>query len=132
MRRSAAIMLLAVTVFGSLRVGKDTYAYYEWRKSVIELLQGQQLRSALRNLVTQNSGEEVLPSLVRDMLALLRRQDIQEYAISPGISANWEFHVRIIKLAFAEKDGADRALSTSVSRRAPPSGMPATRSRRGG
>ena len=81
MRRSAAIMLLVVTVFASLHVGKDTDAYHEWRRSLIALLDGQQLRSALRNLVTQNSGEEVLPSLVRDMLALLRRHAIQECAV---------------------------------------------------
>jgi hypothetical protein len=102
-RRSAAIMLLVVTVFASLHVGKDTDAYDESRRSLIALLKGQQLRSALRNLVTQNSGEEVLPSLVRDMLALLRRHAIQEYAISPEISANMVLHQRVIESAFPKR-----------------------------
>jgi hypothetical protein len=102
-RRIVAIMLLVVTVFASLRVDKDTDAYHEWQRSLIALLDGQQLRSALRNLVTQNSGEEVLPSLVRDMLALLRRHAIQEYAISPEISVNMVLHGRIIESAFPKR-----------------------------
>src|SRR6266568_4667976 len=102
-RRSVAIMLLVVTVFASFHVGKVTGEYHEWRKSLIALLHGQHLRSALRNLVTQNSGEEVLPSLVRDMLALLRRHDVQEYAISPEISANLVLHQRVIESAFPKR-----------------------------
>lgn len=37
------------------------------------------------------------------MLALLRRKDIQEYAISPEISANMVFHQRIIESAFPKR-----------------------------
>jgi hypothetical protein len=102
-RRSAAIILLVATVLASLHVGKVTGAYDEWQYLLIRLLDSQQLRSASRNLVTPNSGEEVLPPLVREMLALLRKHDIFEYAISPEISAGGVLPQRLIESAFPKR-----------------------------
>jgi hypothetical protein len=43
-------------------------------------------RDALLDLVRPGSGEQVLPSPVKEMLLLLRGYDVNEYAISPKIA----------------------------------------------
>lgn len=103
-RRGAAIMLLMMTVLASRHVGKVSFASnQEWWGSIISLLYNGHSKSALRDLVTPNSGEQVLPPLVRDMLALLRRRNIQEYALSLQISADLPLYQRIIELAFPRR-----------------------------
>jgi hypothetical protein len=103
-RRGAAIMLLAMTVFASRHVAQVSFATnQEWWRSIINLLYNDHGKSALRDLVTPNSGEQVLPPLVRDMLALLRRRNIQEYALSQEISADMLLYQRIIESAFPRR-----------------------------
>lgn len=101
-RRGAAVGLLVLIVFGSRNAGQSRYVEsdQEWWRTLIALASGEQARSALRDLVTPNSGEQVLPPLVRDMLALLRQRGIQEYALSPQISADPLLHQRIVESAF--------------------------------
>lgn len=104
MRRGLAIMLLAVMVLASRQVAKVSSAPNdEWRRSFVESFFGQRRHSALRNLFIQNSGEEVLPSAVREMLTLLRRHDIQEFTLSPEISADDLLYQRIIESAYPRK-----------------------------
>lgn len=104
MRRGISIILLVVIVFASREVATVYSApNREWRRSLIELLHGQHRQTALRDLLTPNSGEEVLPSLVRDMLTLLRRHGIQEFALSPEISASMVPNQRIVESAFPRK-----------------------------
>jgi len=47
--------------------------------------------------------EEVLPSLVRDMLACCAGNDIQEYATSPEILTNMVLDQRVIESAFPKR-----------------------------
>lgn len=95
--RAIAIMLLMMTVliFGE----KDR----EWLVSLIESFSGGRGQAAFHDLVTPSSGEQVLPPAVRDMLALLRKNDIKEYALSPQISADPLLHQRIVESAFPRK-----------------------------
>jgi hypothetical protein len=103
-RQGAAIMLLLMTVFASRQVGQVSFATnQEWWRSIISLLYNGHGRSMLRDLVTPNSGEYVLPPPVRDMLALLRQREIQEYALSPQISADVLLNQRIIESAFPRR-----------------------------
>jgi uncharacterized membrane protein YbhN (UPF0104 family) len=103
-RRGAAIMLLLTTVFASRHVGQVSFApNQEWWRSIIGLLHNGRGLSALGDLVTSNSGEQVLPPLVREMLALLRQRDILEYALSPQIAADLLLNQRIIESAFPRR-----------------------------
>jgi hypothetical protein len=60
-------------------------------------------QTRLHDLITPNSGEWVLPFSVRDMLTLLRRYDIQEYALSHQILADEEVKQHIVESAFPRR-----------------------------
>ena len=75
----------------------------EWWGLLIRLASGGEGQAAFHDLITPNSGEQVLPRLVRDMLALLRQNDIKEYKVSAQISADSEVMQRIVESAFPRK-----------------------------
>jgi hypothetical protein len=102
-RRGAAIVLLVMIVLAARNVGESPFTGDTgkgWWRALISLTSGGHGRSAFRDLVTPNSGEQVLPPLVRDMLALLRQHGVQEYAVSPQISTDPLLHQRIVESAF--------------------------------
>jgi glycosyltransferase 2 family protein len=104
-RRGAAIALLVFTIFLSRNIGQSSFGAtnQDWWRMLIHLGAVGQDQSPIRDLVTPNSGEQVLPPLVRDMLSLLRKRDIQEYALSPQIWADVLWRQRISESAFPKR-----------------------------
>jgi len=93
-RRALATMLLVVAVLVS---GEH---HREWWGLLIRLASGDQGQAAVHDLITPNSGEQILPRLVRDMLVLLRQNDVKEYTLSAQIWADTEVWQRIVESAF--------------------------------
>jgi glycosyltransferase 2 family protein len=104
-RRGAAIMLLGLTLFLSRNIGPCTFckADHDWWKSLIHFENVARRQSAIHDLVTPHSDEYVLSPSVRDMLTLLRRHDIQEFALSPQIWADLYLPLSIAESAFPKR-----------------------------
>ena len=61
------------------------------------------LQSFKENLTTPHSGEQILPSSVQEMLALLRKHNLSSYRISRKIKEDWLLHQRIVESAWPRR-----------------------------
>jgi hypothetical protein len=66
----------------------------------------QDYKHTLLELFTPNSGQEVLPDRVRQMLQLLQKHHIEEYRLSSQLAADMRIQQRIVESAWPVREDA--------------------------